>query len=68
VSGDFYIKTNLKIPDTLKLNDSAGRIVYNFTPESQGEGLFRCPLPKGKLAPGVYFIEIGKMRKLLIVA
>ncbi len=67
VSGDFYIKTNLKIPDTLKLNDSAGRIVYNFTPESQGEGLFRCPLPKGKLAAGVYFLEIGESRKQIVM-
>lgn len=67
VSGDFFIKTNLKIPATLNLTDSAGRIAYTFTPENQGEGLFRCPLPKGKLVPGVYFIEIGKMRKLLII-
>ncbi|NUO00054.1 MAG: VCBS repeat-containing protein [Saprospiraceae bacterium] len=67
VNGDFFIKTNLKIPDTLGLTDRAGRIMHTFTPENQSEGLFRCPLPKGKLIPGIYFIEIGKMQKLLIV-
>lgn len=68
VSGDFFIKTDLKaLPDTLHLKDSAGRMVHAFKPERVEKNVFRCSLPKGKIPAGVYFLEIGQIRKQVII-
>ncbi len=67
VNGDFFIKTKLKTPDTLHLKDSTGRIVHAFSPQRTEEHVFRCPLPKGKLPAGIYFLEIGEVRRQVVV-
>jgi FG-GAP-like repeat len=67
VESHFFFQTNFGKPDSVKLENPDGRLVRYLPVEVVGNGFFRCDINGSGVSTGLYWVNIGGVRKALMV-